>query len=87
MMLLETIKARLDRMTAAQLVNVYAATAAPAETDWSTEDAIDDALHDINPRAYRLWESATAHDYSPTPEGIAAADAHDIAMLRAAYGV
>ena len=87
MLLLETIAARLDRMNAAQLVSIYAATGDPVETDYNTDNAIYDALRAINPRAYRTWEDSCCHDYDPTPEGIAAADAHDLQALRAAYGI
>jgi len=84
---LETLAARLGRMTAAELVNLFAATSDPDTIDDQTDSALYDALHAINPRAYRVWMSSSA-DYTPgDPASIAAADAADVETLRAAYGV
>ena len=83
---LETLAARLGRMTAAELVNLFAATSDPDTIDDQTDSALYDALHAINPRAYRVWMSTPA-DYTDDPASIAAADAADLARLRACYGV
>lgn len=84
---LETLSARLDRMTAAELVNLYAATSAPGSIDDETDSAIYIALHAINPRAYRVWMK-TSIEYNPgDPASIEAANAADVERLRAAYGV
>ena len=83
---LETLAARLDRMTAAELVDLFAATSDPDTIDDQTDSALYDALHAINPRAYRVWMSTHA-DYTDDPASIAAADAADLARLRACYGV
>jgi len=83
---LETLAARLDRMTAADLVNLFAATSDPDTIDEQTDSALYDALHAINPRAYRVWMSTPA-DHTDDPASIAAADAADLARLRACYGV
>ena len=83
---LETLAARLDRMTAAELVDLFAATSDPDTIDDQTDSALYDALHAINPRAYRVWMSTPA-DYTDDPASIAAADAADLARLRACYGV
>lgn len=83
---LETLPARLNRMTAAELVDLFAATSDPDTIDEQTDSAIYNALHAINPRAYRVWMSTPA-DYTDDPASIAAADAADLARLRACYGV
>ena len=83
---LETLAARLGRMTAAELVNLFAATSDPDTIDDQTDSALYDALHAINPRAYRVWMSTHA-DSTDDPASIAAADAADLARLRACYGV
>ena len=84
---LETLSARLDRMTAAELVDLYAATSAPGSVDDETDSAIYDALRASNPRAYRVWMK-TSVEYNPgDPDSIAAANAADVERLRAAYGI
>lgn len=84
---LETLAARLDRMTAAELVNLYAATSAPGSIDDETDSAIYVALHAADPRAYRAWMK-TSVEYNPgDPDSIAAANAADVERLRAAYGI
>lgn len=84
---LETLAARLDRMTAAELVELYAATSAPGSVDDETDSAIYDALRASNPRAYRVWMK-TSVEYNPgDPASIEAANAADVERLRAAYGV
>ena len=84
---LETLAARLDRMTAAELVNLYAATSAPGSIDDETDSAIYYALRAVNPHAYRVWMKYSI-EYTPgDPASIEAANAADVERLRAAYGV
>ena len=84
---LETLAARLDRMTAAELVELYAATSAPGSIDDETDSAIYIALHAINPRAYRVWMQTSVEYIPGDPDSIEAANAADVERLRAAYGV
>lgn len=84
---LETLAARLDRMTAAELVELYAATSAPGSIDDETDSAIYDALRASNPRAYRVWMKYSIEYIPGDPASIEAANAADVEHLRAAYGV
>lgn len=97
--LLETLAAKLDRMTAAETVRAWAALTGPAydgeagTVDAATDGAIYKALQTIDPAAYWKWQNMpTPIDwaYSDSPERhthMMEIEAEDVRNLFDAYGV
>lgn len=90
--LLETLAAKLDRMTAAETARAWAALTSPAydgeagAVDDATDTAIYNALEAIDPAAFRCWQNMP-NPFDRFGGDLLEIEAEDIKNLFTAYGV